>query len=51
MNEVNNSTVASLVNTEHPVAMFSAPGHRDTLWSDVKGNVARSRQHRLRGGG
>lgn len=27
-----------------PAAMFSAPGHRDTIWSDVKGTVARSRE-------
>jgi AraC family transcriptional regulator len=28
----------------NPVAMFSAPGHRDTIWSDVKGSVIQSRQ-------
>jgi AraC family transcriptional regulator len=33
-----------------PVPMFSAPGHRDTLWSDVKGKVARSRQIAWEGG-
>ena len=33
-----------------PVPMFSAPGHRDTLWSDVKGRVARSRQIAWEGG-
>ncbi|TCL74903.1 AraC family transcriptional regulator [Rhizobium sp. BK251] len=27
-----------------PVAMFSAPGHADTLWSEVNGRVDRSRQ-------
>jgi AraC family transcriptional regulator len=27
-----------------PVTMFSAPGHRDTIWSDVKGRVIQSRQ-------
>ena len=30
--------------------MFSAPGHPDTLWSDVKGKVARSRQIAWEGG-
>ncbi|MGC1305117.1 MAG: AraC family transcriptional regulator [Caulobacteraceae bacterium] len=33
-----------------PVAMFSAPGHPDTLWSDVKGSVAQSREIRWSGG-
>jgi AraC family transcriptional regulator len=35
---------------EPPVAMFSGPGHRDTLWSDVRGDVARSRQITWEGG-
>jgi AraC family transcriptional regulator len=30
--------------TFSPVPMFSAPGHRDTIWSDMKGSVARSTQ-------
>ncbi len=33
-----------------PVAMFSGPGHQDTLWSDVKGSVAHSRMIRWAGG-
>jgi AraC family transcriptional regulator len=33
-----------------PVPMFSAPGHQDTFWSDVKGKVARSRQIAWEGG-
>lgn len=33
-----------------PVPMFSGPGHRDTIWSDVRGNVGRSRQIRWEGG-
>jgi AraC family transcriptional regulator len=33
-----------------PVAMFSAPGHQDTVWSDVKGSVAHSRMIRWAGG-
>jgi hypothetical protein len=33
-----------------PAAMFSAPGHRDTVWSDVKGSVAHSRMIRWAGG-
>jgi AraC family transcriptional regulator len=33
-----------------PVAMFSAPGHPDTVWSDVKGSVAHSRMIRWAGG-
>lgn len=33
-----------------PVAMFSAPGHRDTVWSDVKGSVLQSRQIKWAGG-
>jgi hypothetical protein len=36
--------------TTQPVPMFSAPGHRDTIWSDVKGKVARSRQIAWEGG-
>jgi len=32
------------------VPMFSAPGHRDTIWSDVNGNIARSRQIEWAGG-
>ncbi len=36
--------------TVPPVPMFSAPGHRDTLWSDVKGKVAGSRQIAWEGG-
>jgi AraC family transcriptional regulator len=36
--------------TTRPVPMFSAPGHRDTIWSDVKGKVARSRQINWEGG-
>ena len=27
-----------------PKSMFSALGHRDTIWSDVKGDLALSRQ-------
>lgn len=27
---------------DSPVPMFSAPGHRDTVWSDIKGTVAHS---------
>jgi len=30
--------------------MFSAPGHRDTLWSEVKGTVVQSRQIAWQGG-
>jgi AraC family transcriptional regulator len=30
--------------TFRPVPMFSAPGHRDTIWSDMQGSVARSTQ-------
>jgi AraC family transcriptional regulator len=30
--------------------MFSAPGHRDTIWSDVRGKVARSREITWEGG-
>jgi AraC family transcriptional regulator len=30
--------------------MFGAPGHRDTIWSDVKGSVAHSRMIRWAGG-
>jgi AraC family transcriptional regulator len=33
-----------------PVAMFSAVGHQDTVWSDVKGSVARSRMIKWAGG-
>jgi AraC family transcriptional regulator len=33
-----------------PVAMFSGPGHQDTLWSDVKGSVAHSKMIRWAGG-
>jgi AraC family transcriptional regulator len=33
------SEVSSVV---RPVPMFSGPGHRDTIWSDVRGDVARS---------
>jgi AraC family transcriptional regulator len=33
-----------------PVAMFSAPGHPDTLWSDVKGSVAHSKMIKWAGG-
>ncbi len=33
-----------------PVAMFSGPGHQDTLWSDVKGNVAHSKTIKWVGG-
>ena len=36
--------------TTGPVPMFSTPGHRDTIWSDVKGEVARSRQIAWEGG-
>jgi AraC family transcriptional regulator len=36
--------------TTQPVLMFSAPGHPDTIWSDVKGKVARSRQIAWAGG-
>ncbi len=32
------------------VPMFSGPGHRDTIWTDVKGEVARSRQINWEGG-
>jgi AraC family transcriptional regulator len=33
-----------------PVPMFSAPGHRDTIWSDVRGTIARSRRIDWAGG-
>src|ERR1700761_6467705 len=33
-----------------PVPMFSAPGHQDTIWSDVKGNVLHSNMIRWTGG-
>jgi AraC family transcriptional regulator len=33
-----------------PVAMFSAVGHQDTVWSDVKGSVAHSRMIKWVGG-
>lgn len=33
-----------------PVAMFSATGHQDTVWSDVKGSVAHSRMIKWTGG-
>ena len=33
-----------------PVPMFSAPGHRDTIWSDVRGKIARSRGITWEGG-
>jgi AraC family transcriptional regulator len=33
-----------------PVAMFSAEGHQDTVWSDVKGNVAHSKMIKWVGG-
>lgn len=33
-----------------PVAMFSAPGHPDTVWSEVTGSVAGSREIRWSGG-
>jgi AraC family transcriptional regulator len=33
-----------------PVAMFSAPGHQDTVWSDVQGSVAGSREIKWPGG-
>jgi AraC family transcriptional regulator len=36
--------------TATPVLMFSAPGHPDTLWSDVKGKVTHSRQIAWEGG-
>jgi hypothetical protein len=36
--------------TTRLVPMFSAPGHRDTIWSDVKVEVARSRQIAWEGG-
>ncbi len=32
-----------------PVAMFSGPGYRDTVWSDVKGSVAHSKAIRWGG--
>ncbi len=35
---------------EPPVAMFSAPGHRDTIWSDVKGSVVHSKMIKWTGG-
>jgi AraC family transcriptional regulator len=33
-----------------PVAMFSAPGHPDTVWSDVKGSVGQSNAIKWSGG-
>jgi AraC family transcriptional regulator len=33
-----------------PVAMFSAAGHQDTVWSDVKGSVAHSKMIKWAGG-
>lgn len=33
-----------------PVAMFSAVGHQDTIWSDVKGSVAHSKMIKWAGG-
>lgn len=33
-----------------PIAMFSGPGHQDTVWSDVKGSVAHSKMIRWIGG-
>ncbi len=33
-----------------PVPMFSGPGHRDTVWTDVRGAVAGSRQITWAGG-
>lgn len=41
---------APRVQAIRPVAMFSAPGHRDTLWSDVKGVVAQSKEIGWSGG-
>lgn len=35
---------------DFPVPMFSAPGHQDTIWSAVKGEVAQSRQIKWTGG-
>src|ERR1700748_942824 len=33
-----------------PVAMFSAPGHQDTIWSDVRGTVVHSKMIKWTGG-
>jgi AraC family transcriptional regulator len=33
-----------------PIAMFSATGHQDTVWSDVKGSVAHSKMIKWAGG-
>jgi AraC family transcriptional regulator len=33
-----------------PVAMFSAAGHQDTVWSDLKGSVAHSKMIKWAGG-
>ncbi|WP_426610405.1 helix-turn-helix domain-containing protein [Bradyrhizobium sp. McL0616] len=44
------STDSVLQLPEPPVAMFSAPGHRDTIWSDVKGSVDHSRMIKWTGG-
>jgi AraC family transcriptional regulator len=41
---------ANQVPANPPVAMFSAPGHPDTIWSNITGNVGRSRQIRWAGG-
>jgi AraC family transcriptional regulator len=36
--------------SDPPVAMFSATGHQDTVWSDVKGSVAHSKMIKWMGG-
>ncbi len=41
---------AGQILTGRPVAMFSAPGHRDTIWSDVRGSVTQSREINWSGG-
>jgi AraC family transcriptional regulator len=40
----------SVLPPEAPVAMFSAPGHQDTIWSDVKGSVLHSKMIKWTGG-
>jgi AraC family transcriptional regulator len=44
------STDSFLQLPEPPVAMFSAPGHQDTIWSDVKGSVVHSKMIKWIGG-
>ncbi len=43
------STVPQMLR-DPPIAMFSAAGHQDTVWSDVKGSVAHSKMIKWAGG-